>query len=419
MVAKLLALAGVWLGPEEDLYEGDVANADGFFENRHIAELNADLLAHHGGGWDVPPLLAPGWELRDDLSPFRIRAAELIRSIGTRNPWGWKDPRNTLTLPFWRLLVPNLRVVFCVRHPVEVAHSLHRRGQSTDAFGLGLWLTYNLAALDASFGERVVTHYDAYFEDPCAELRRVLDALGLAHDEETLARASDGVSQRLRHNRASTPVPEHLRACYGALCAKAGPVYHVAAARQGSPTAPADALAAALVARRESDRVAEALRAEVSRLREQLEATAKEMDGLRVDVATANAEVARLDQACRDHQAHQVAAYRQLSEREREIATTADALETERQKVAGLHAERRKLFARSEELRRIKESRGWSFLEVLWRLRLRLAPRGSRRAWFGRTVARALQPRQRPPSATSDPKRLDVPSSPVGQRPPH
>jgi len=42
-------------------------------------------------------------------------------------PFGWKDPRNTFTLPVWKQVFPNLRVLHIVRHGVDVAASLARR----------------------------------------------------------------------------------------------------------------------------------------------------------------------------------------------------------------------------------------------------------------------------------------------------
>ncbi len=45
---------------------------------------------------------------------------------GTR-PFGWKDPRNTFTLPVWKQIFPNLRALHIVRHGVDVAASLARR----------------------------------------------------------------------------------------------------------------------------------------------------------------------------------------------------------------------------------------------------------------------------------------------------
>jgi hypothetical protein len=42
-------------------------------------------------------------------------------------PFGWKDPRNTFTLPVWKQVFPNLRTLHIVRHGVDVAASLARR----------------------------------------------------------------------------------------------------------------------------------------------------------------------------------------------------------------------------------------------------------------------------------------------------
>lgn len=42
-------------------------------------------------------------------------------------PWGWKDPRNTFTLPLWRSVFPHARVLHIMRHGVDVAHSLQVR----------------------------------------------------------------------------------------------------------------------------------------------------------------------------------------------------------------------------------------------------------------------------------------------------
>jgi hypothetical protein len=41
--------------------------------------------------------------------------------------FGWKDPRNTFTLPVWMQIFPNLRTIHIVRHGVDVAASLARR----------------------------------------------------------------------------------------------------------------------------------------------------------------------------------------------------------------------------------------------------------------------------------------------------
>ena len=57
------------------------------------------------------------------VTPQGEAAIKLVKGY---DHWGWKDPRNSLTLPFWKELLPNLKVVVCVRNPIEVIASLRR-----------------------------------------------------------------------------------------------------------------------------------------------------------------------------------------------------------------------------------------------------------------------------------------------------
>ena len=41
--------------------------------------------------------------------------------------WGWKDPRNTFTLPVWQRIFPELKVIFIYRHGIDVAESFYQR----------------------------------------------------------------------------------------------------------------------------------------------------------------------------------------------------------------------------------------------------------------------------------------------------
>ena len=53
--------------------------------------------------------------------------------LAEHEPWGWQDPRTSLILPFWLACVPDLKIVVCLRNPLEVAVSLHQQ-HSTSAF---------------------------------------------------------------------------------------------------------------------------------------------------------------------------------------------------------------------------------------------------------------------------------------------
>jgi len=51
------------------------------------------------------------------------------RLLEMGSPWGWKDPRNTFTLPLWLDVFPDASVIHVVRHGVDVANSLYTRQQ--------------------------------------------------------------------------------------------------------------------------------------------------------------------------------------------------------------------------------------------------------------------------------------------------
>ncbi len=220
MVARILLECGVDLGPREDLLEPNKGNREGYWENRRFNEVNDRLLDRLGGGWDVPPKLDDGWENSEELLELKELARRLVAEFPTDRPWGWKDPRTSLTLPFWRQVAPGLKVVVCVRDPLEVSHSLSRRDSSSEAFGLGLWLAYNRTILEStSADERIVTHYDSYFADPEPEIGRLVNELELPVKGVAAARAAATVNPRVRHERQNGRVqlPAEVAACYEEL----------------------------------------------------------------------------------------------------------------------------------------------------------------------------------------------------------
>jgi len=234
MVARALAACGLELGGESELLGATPDNEHGHWEHEEFVRLDDELLARLGGGWDVPPKVEAGWADSAELDDLRGRARELVQRFDGQELWGWKDPRTSLALPFWRSVLPDLRVVVCVRHPVEVARSLSLRGASSERFGLELWLAYAARVLeDTDPSGRVVTHYGAYFENAEAELSRLTETLGLDAGPERIAAAARGaVADSSRHHRAEEDatlgLAEEVVAAYATLCSEAGPVFDAA-----------------------------------------------------------------------------------------------------------------------------------------------------------------------------------------------
>jgi Sulfotransferase family len=202
MVAKLLQQAGLNLGDDADLMPPAAENPKGFYEHLEFVRLNDEVLNVAGAGWDCPP--AAGFDWSDEaLDPFRTRARCLAAPLRERLPWGWKDPRTSLTLPFWRSVLGPLRTVVVVRNPLEVVTSLHRRNGFSTALALTLWRIYTERVLEeTSPVERLVTHFESYFLDPDREITRVLDFLGL-NREQHLPGLKTAAIPALRHHRKS------------------------------------------------------------------------------------------------------------------------------------------------------------------------------------------------------------------------
>ena len=226
MLAKLLHNCGLYLGPENQLMPAQADNPDGFWEHLGFVALNDELLNQLGGAWDLPPKPNENFK-HPRLDPLRMKARLLIEGFASASAWGWKDPRNSLTLPFWRGLLPKLKTVIIVRNPLEVAYSMRARNGTSYSFGLRLWEIYNRRVIEtAGRQERFVTHYDLFFEDAESELRRIARFAGLLDADVSAAAAL--VTTRRRHIHFTTDqlidarVSAEVIELYRALIAETG-----------------------------------------------------------------------------------------------------------------------------------------------------------------------------------------------------
>jgi hypothetical protein len=178
LTARVLNLLGAELGPEESLIGSGPQNLKGYWEQRAFFDLNEMLLRALGGDYENPPLLEPGWERSPELAPLKERARELIEDhFGDRPVWAFKDPRFSLTLPFWREIVPRMRYVICVRNPAEVLDSFaaYSPGAGTEQVDwLDLWLLSTCSALvHTANSPRLIVCYEDYFSDLPAQIERL------------------------------------------------------------------------------------------------------------------------------------------------------------------------------------------------------------------------------------------------------
>lgn len=176
-------------------------NPDGFWENLRFVALNDEVLNELGGAWDLPPPANEDFE-NARLDPLRVKAQLLTEGFDPTKVWGWKDPRNSLTLPFWRQLLPELKVIVMVRNPLEVAYSMRTRNGTSYSFGLRLWEMYNRRLLESTkVKQRLITHYDSFFENPELELQRIASFMGLPSG--TTDHVAEIVTTTRRHTQFS------------------------------------------------------------------------------------------------------------------------------------------------------------------------------------------------------------------------
>jgi hypothetical protein len=194
LTTRVLAALGMSLGNPRSLIAPDeIDNPEGYQEQEAIVALNDELLRALGGHASEPPNLEPGWELGSDVQMFVVRAKEIVSELFNEQPWAFKDPRASLLLPFWSMVVPNLRVLVCIRNPIDVALSMDRRGDPYPIdHWIELWERHTRDALIGSEGcEREVLIYEELVARPESTTSALAQfALGHQADPSAIALAA-------------------------------------------------------------------------------------------------------------------------------------------------------------------------------------------------------------------------------------
>ncbi len=144
LIASLVQRAGVHLGAQ--LLEANAQNPRGFFEDVEFYEFHERALRERGKHILVNRAFRFSPTPEEDA-----RANELIAARTQNELWGWKDPRTSLFLEFWRAKIPHAHFLFVYRHPFDVLLSLMRRNQLHMVGlleGLESWYAYNHALVE-------------------------------------------------------------------------------------------------------------------------------------------------------------------------------------------------------------------------------------------------------------------------------
>jgi hypothetical protein len=248
MLGRVLEDIGLFAGARKD------ENNEALF----FQEINTWLLGQCGARWDVPAASSYLWKHEKGLpwiesyirnllgSPRSIQFLGLQRYFAggmksLNSPWGWKDPRNTFTLPMWLRIFPQAKVISIERHGVDVAQSLRVRekrnlDQATNKFvryrplvflrpkgggfvesprcvfldgGFSLWQEYTAQAramIEQLPAERsLALRYEDVLENPSEHLRVSADFCGLEVSDQRLREVVAGIKADRANPYASDP----------------------------------------------------------------------------------------------------------------------------------------------------------------------------------------------------------------------
>lgn len=242
MLAGTLAGAGYFVG--ERLASPRHSNPKGFFEDAEINAINEELLAAVlparppvFGRWLFRdrPREGQRWLARLPLGVEVSAGPELaarVRAAVAREPFCYKDPRFSYTLPAWRPFLHDTVLICVFRDPGSTVASILKECRdmpylhdlTLDAQGATeVWLSMyrHVIAAHGQGGEWLFMHYDQLFDPPAlARLAEVVDAdIDRSFPDRSLSRST---------GRPSPELAAEAAALYDRLCTLAG--YRPAAA---------------------------------------------------------------------------------------------------------------------------------------------------------------------------------------------
>lgn len=184
-----------WTLPKT-LMQGSRWNPKGYFESTVIRDFHDEVLEY---------LDRPVYDLRETAADVDFEAlmrdrskqmSALLRSeFGDAKRIMIKDPRLCRLLPLWKAYAGaegyDSHVILSMRHPDEVAASLHRRNGFSISEGLLIWMRESLLAETQSSGmSRGIVYYADLLADWKNALSDVLSQLGLEGSAPGVSAAS-------------------------------------------------------------------------------------------------------------------------------------------------------------------------------------------------------------------------------------
>lgn len=242
MLSGILHQAGYFMG--DKLYPGIPSNPKGFFEWREINRINELILADYIDDKSFKPwimknifkkntVVNPGknqkWLLslspQVQVSDAHPDLADRIKKVAAREPFCYKDPRFSYTLPVWENFLKADTAYICVfREPAATAVSILKECRTREYLA-DLYITrrqvyrvwaniysHILLKQDISPGNFFFVHYNQIYDGSAlAALAKFLNA----------DLKADFVEKDLKRSVSFKQVPRYVQEIYERLCALA------------------------------------------------------------------------------------------------------------------------------------------------------------------------------------------------------
>lgn len=224
--SNVLANSGMWVGKHKELDWRGNRDPEGIWENLNFVMLNNRLIESRHGHWvkfqDVWRAAYYNWDemmQEDDFQSEIIPLAhDLLDRIGKgQDLWGWKDPRNAFTAPFWIKLLKQreeekIKLIWSFRDPSESIDSMfslrYARQRNWHGFW-NVWHAYNQSLMNyvqseefhslvnMGFLDFTTVNYIDWFERTDETATRILEFAGLEATPEAIDNARSRIKPEL------------------------------------------------------------------------------------------------------------------------------------------------------------------------------------------------------------------------------
>jgi hypothetical protein len=186
-------------------------NPSGFYESEPVVMQNHKMLKQAGCAWNLC-LHRDAYEISAAAPAFSSAFTRVLgEEFGDASLFVLKDPRLCMTFPAWLPAIRNsgidMSVLMVIRHPAEVARSLHTRNNLPEAESIPQWLHHVLEAERVSRGlPRAVLFYDDVLTNWRLSMLWAAHACGIVWPNAVQAVGGEVdrfLARELRHQRAS------------------------------------------------------------------------------------------------------------------------------------------------------------------------------------------------------------------------